>query len=779
MNNKYIGKNFERTDDYDKVTGKAVYTADIKLPRMLHAQVLRPKTAHAEILSIDTSEAEKSTGVHKVVTGQNCDIKFGACGFLDISPLAVKKVRYIGEPVAVVIADTVRNARSALLKIKVEYKELPVLLDPVEAAENKKVLIHEKLGEYPHLPSYYPVPGTNIFHHYKLRKGDVDKGFKEADVVVEKKFEMPLNAHSMLEPHAVIVRWNSKERVEIWASSQAPFVLREVIAGMFSIPDCNVRVYVPCLGGGFGGKSDVTIEPMLAYAAKSVPGYAVKFVCSRKEVMTATVLGRGVKIKAKLGAKNDGTFTAWKASLYFSDGAYGDTATNIVTVAGHNSVGPYAIDNAWVDSYGVYTNSPPVGAYRGYGHPEGCFASERLIDIMARELKISSFDIRRKNFLSAGKQNSLGENISDHNGNLFKCLENIQKSIFKGEKPKEDDTYIYGRGVASMMKSPKGAPNASSCCQIKYCADGSVNVNLGGIDMGQGAQTALRQIASEALKIPYERVSIYREVDTQHSPWEWQTVASMFTYRGGNAIIKTAKKVIRILKENASIALRVGVDALGYDGEYVYRKNDPNDNIAVKNIVKGFMYEDGVTAGTVAEGTAGNRLPLYADPDPETGMGTAGGTWTFGSQGCEIKINKKTGEVTIEHFASSFDVGKVISPVLIRGQIVGGVVMGIGQTLKEKIEFDDEGRIKNANWNKYQIPTIRDMPKKQTVLCVETPDEGGPFGARCIAEHPMVAVTPTILNAIQDAIGFEFFHTPVTQQDILNALANNNAQGGK
>ncbi len=767
---RYVGKSLKRTDGYAKVTGMAQYVADVKLPRMLHAQVLRPQYAHAHIKSIETSEAEKSEGVFRVVTGRNCDVFFGACGFLDQNPLAVDKVRHAGEPVAVVIADTVSHAKQAVSKIKAEYEPLPVLLDPIEAAKNRHVLIHEKLDEYRHLPSYFPESGTNIFHHYRLRKGDIEAGLEDADVTVEGEFEFPLNAHSALEPHGAICRWQGKDRVEIWASSQAPFVLQQVVADMFDIPHSNVRVHVPYLGGGFGGKSDVTIEPMIAYAARFVPGYAVKFICSRKEVMTSTVLGRGMKARGKLGARRDGTFMAFQAELYFAGGAFGDTSTNIVTVAGHNCVGPYVIDNCHVDSYGVYTNTPPVGAYRGYGHPEGCFVSERLVDLMARKLDMSSLELRRKNFLSEGKKNSLGETIRDYNGNLFRCLENVEKELFPASKSKEDDRYLYGRGVASMMKSPKGAPNASSCCQMKFCADGSVHVNLSGIDMGQGAQQAMLQVAAEALKIPPERITIFREVDTQHSPWEWQTVASMFTYRGGNAILKTAEKAIRVLKENAAIVLKTGVDALDYDGESVFLKTDPDTRMAVKDLVRGYMYENGLTVGEVAEATAGDRLPGYVEPDPKLGMGTAGGTWTFGCQGCELRIDKKTGQVIIDKFVSSFDVGKVISPQMIRGQIVGGVVMGIGQTLKEKIKFSDDGKMTNATWMKYKMPRINEIPKKQVVICVETPEVRGPYGARCIAEHPMVAVSPTILNAIFDATGHDFFHVPVTPSEILEVM---------
>jgi CO/xanthine dehydrogenase Mo-binding subunit len=770
MEHKYVGKSFERTDGYAKVTGAARYIADIRLPRMLHAQVLRPEHAHAWIRGIDPSGAEKSEGVYSVVTGRGCDIFFGACGFLDQKPLAGDKVRHAGEPVAVVIADTPANAKRALSGIKVAYEPLPVLLDPMEAAKERKVVIHEDLGSYRHLPSYYPEPGTNVFHHYRLRKGDVDQGLKEAEAVVEAELEFSLSAHSALEPHGVICRWEGRDRVEIWSSTQAPFVLQQVLADMFRLPHSHVRVRVPYLGGGFGGKSDVTIEPMIAYAARSVPGYAVRFVCTRREVMTSTVLGRGMKAKAKLGAKKDGTFTAFQAELFFSDGAYGDTAANIVTVAGHNCVGPYAIDHCHVDSYGVYTNTPAVGAYRGYGHPEACFISERLADLMARKLRVSPFELRRKNFLCEGKKNSLGETIRDHNGNLFQCLDHVEKEIFSLPAPQGDERYLYGRGVASMMKSPKGSPNASSCCQIKFCEDASVQVNLGGIEMGQGAQQAMRQIAAEALKIPPDRIAVYQEVDTRHSPWDWQTVASMFTYRGGNAVIKTAARAIEILKQNASTVLGMSVEALDYDGEAVFVKADPGRKIAVKDLARGYMFENGLTVGEVAEATGGDRLPGVANPDPKFGMGAAGGTWTFGCQGCELRVDRKTGEVTIDKFVSSFDVGKVISPQMIRGQIAGGVVMGIGQTLKEKIELSKEGKITNATWVKYRMPRIKDIPGQHRVYCVETPEVRGPYGARCIAEHPMVAVAPAILNALQDALGHDFFHVPVLPGDIQKVL---------
>jgi len=767
---QYIGRSYERNDAFAKVTGEAKFLADLEFPRTLHLQVLRAEHAHARILSIDTSEALACEGVRAVLTGRQCDTLYGACLFKDVTALAVDRVRQAGEGVAAVIADSIRQAKAAVTKIKVVYEVLPVLVDPKVAAEDTTNLIHPDLGSYFHLPGYLPEPGSNINHHYKLRKGDLAKGKAEAEVVVEAAFDFPLSAHSALEPHGCVARWEGTDRVEIWATTQAPFVLQEVIGGIYGIPHANVRVHVAYLGGGFGGKSDVTVEPMVVAAARLVPGRYVRFVCSRKEVMTSTCLGRGMTGWGRMGARKDGTFTFFEAKMWFASGSSADTEANVVTVAGHNSVGPYAIDHAWVDAMGVYTNTPPTGAYRGYGHPEGCLVSERLIDLLARKLEMSPLDLRRKNFLSEGKTNSLGETIRAYNGNLHECLAKVEADLYATPLPPNDDVYLYGRGVAAMMKSPKGAAHAGSSCHMKFCHDGSVLVNLSGIDMGQGAQQAMRQIAAEALKIPPERISVYREVDTQHSPWEWQTVASMFTYRGGNAVVKTAERLVATLKDNAAQVLKVSVDSLDYDGAFVFHKTDPDLKVAVPALVRGYMGEHGLTVGTVAEATAADRLPYYMEPHPETGMGHAGGTWTYGAQGAEVRVHRTTGRVDILHFVSALDVGQVISPQMIRGQIVGGVFMGIGQSITEKIEIGPDGKITNAMWNRYRVPRLSDMPAKQTVHCVETPEIRGPFGARCVAEHPMVAVSATVLNALRDATGHDFNHVPVRPDDVLAAL---------
>lgn len=769
MGLRYVGKTVRRIDALQKVTGAATYVADIKLPRLLHAGVLRAGITHAKILSIDTSEAESMPGVVKVVTGKDCKILFGTC-LWDQPPLAVDKVRHAGEAVAVAVAKTRLQAKAALQKIKVEYDDLPFVLDSIEAASRKAPVIHDRNGEYKRVEYVvHPIKGTNIFHHYKLRNGDAEKGFREADVVIEENFEFPISSHCAIEPHGAICRFLNDGSIEIWASNQAPFVLRDVLADMFSLPTARVRVHIPYLGGGFGGKSDICIEPLTAYMASFVPGYAVKLVLSRKEVFTSSLVGRGMKGRMKIGARRNGTFTALEAEMYFSDGAYGDTSWPVCTVAGHNCTGPYHFPHVKTDVYGVYTNSPPVGAFRGYGHPEGHFMVGRLIDMLARKLGMPVWEVMQKNFLCEGKKNALGQTIIKSNGDLYRCLTEVKKAVFNDKKPDEDERYLYGRGMAAMMKSPKMAAHSSSGCQLKISADGSVFINLAGVEMGQGCLTVFTQMAAEALKVPIEKIRVYQEVDTQFSPWDWQTVASMQTYRGGRAILQACERAIEQLKANAAEALNCSIQEIEYDGE-CYHRGDPSRKISIGSLARGYMFDNGLTVGIPVHTTGNYRVQGVIEPDPDTGMGNAAGSWTFGCQAAEIRIEKATGKVEVLHFASAFDPGKVVNPQTCRGQVVGGVVQGMGSALMEKIEFKEDGTIQNPNFGPYKLPRIKDMPKKLTVKFVETPNEEGPWSAKPIAEHPIVAVAPTILNAIRDATGADFTRLPVTADVILKAL---------
>jgi len=765
---KYVGTYVERPDAVNKVTGKAIFLDDIQLPNMLYAEILTPPIAHAKIKSIDTSEAERSEGVIKIVTGANCNITYGDC-VRDRYPMAKDKVRYIGDPVAAVIATSRYYASQAAKKIKVEYERLPVYLDALDSMKVDAVLIHEKNGEYWHLPSYQPVPKTNIAMRYFLKKGAGEDAFKDADVIAEGEFVYPFGSSAAIEPHGTIAWFHEDGTIEIWSSSICPFIIQEDLAKTYGKPVSDVRVHIPEIGGCFGYKSDVTIEETVAYIASFVPGRPVKWVATREEDFTSTLIAHGARIRMKIGAKKDGKFTAIKSTVFHSVGAYADTGVNVTQAATH-TVGPYEFPNAYLEGLSVYTNTPPVGAYRGYGYQYPHFALERLINILARKLNMSELELREKNYLSEGKVTALGEKIWISHGDVKKCADNVKNAIFSHGRPKEDEEFYYGRGFAAIVKGPKGTPNSAKGCYMKLNIDGSVSVNMGGAEVGQGLRSVVRQVAAEALKISPEKVRVYTEIDTQFSPWEWQTIGSMFTVQGGRAIVRASEQLIMQLKKNASYALKCDVEMLEYEGEYIYLRADPGIRVSVKELARGYMTESGVTVGDVVQTTSAERLPRYSNPDLKTGQGNMGVNYTFGAQGCEIRISKKTGEIFIDHFASSFDIGQVINPVQLRGQIVGGVVMGIGSTFFEQLKFNEVGKITNPHFSTYRFPTIRDIPQKQTVDFVETPDAVGPFGARGIGEHPVLGVASSILNAIYDAIGVDFFELPVTSEKIKEAL---------
>ncbi len=769
MSFKYIGKNITRPDAVQKATGKALFLADIKLPGMLHAAILRPDYAHAKILSIDTSEAEKCEGVVKVVTGKGQDLKYGD-NIRDFIPMANEKVRYIGEPLAAVIAENPYQAKQALKKIKVQYEPLPVYTQALDALKKDAVLIHEKSGEYWHLPGMGPKGGTNIANHYFLKKGDVKKGFEEAEVTVEGEFNYPFSSCSAIEPHGAIAWFHEDNKIEIWSSSICPFIIRDEVARVYDRPISDVRIHIPELGGCFGYKSDITVEQTVAYIASFVPGRPVKWVATRKEDFLSTLLGHGIRTRMKIGARKDGTLTALQTTVYHSTGAYSDTGIHVSIASAHNSTGTYEFPNCYLESYLVYTNTTPIGAYRGYGHQETQFAVERLMDMLARKLNMSPFELRDRNYLGPGKKTSMGETLWETHGDVRKCVEKVKQAVYAKPKPKEDDAYWYGRGFSGAMKSPKGAPFSSKGCYLKLNPDGSASINMGGAEVGQGLRNVVRQVAAEALMIPPEKISVYYEIDTQFSPWEWQTIGSMFTTQGGRAVVRAAQKVIKMLIRTASQVLKCDEDMLEYDGQFVFLRPDPSVRVEVTRLIHGYITENGVTIGEVVQTTSDARLPNYSGLSPENGQGTAGVSYTFGAQACDLRIDKKTFKVTIDHFASSFDVGQVINPKQIRGQIVGGVMMAIGSTLHEEIRFDKDGKALNALFSKYRFPSIKDAPKKQTVETVETPDAVGPFGARGIGEHPVLGVAPSILNAIHDAIGIDFYELPVTPEKIKKAL---------
>ncbi len=758
-----------RVDAIAKVTGEACFVDDRKFPGMLTCAVLRSTEAHAKIRSIDTRRAAKAEGVEAVITGEDCRDYVIDLGIGDQHPLAVGKVRYVGEPVAVVVAHDKWAARDAADSISVEYERLEPVLTVEQALADNAPLVHEDQASYHRQGAYYE-EGTNIFHHYRLRKGSVEAAIQKSDFVLENTFRMPHRAHAQLEPHGAVARWTREGKIEIYSSTQSPFFVRNTLAAIFGLPSSDVRVLVDYLGGGFGGKSDVTIEPLLAVVAKHLPGQWLKLVLSREEVFVGTVVGRGAKVVVKSAFNRDGRIIAEKIQLYFAAGAFGSYAMHVVTAGGYNCNGPYDVENVESDSYGVYTNAPPVGAFRGYSHPETHWAIERQRNLIAKKLGMDPVDLRMKNILRPGSVNNLGQTIEEHNGNLAGCIEAVRERLSDtalAEVAEQHPEFAVGRGMAALMKSPVMATNAGSSAIVRFNEDGSADVACSGVEMGQGTKTALAEIAAKALSLPLSRIRMKTSIDTDISPYGWQTIGSTTTWKSGMAILDAARKAILRIKENASLVLGVPADRLEYDGERISATDAPEKTIDARMVVFGHMSENGLVTGEPVQ-AYGTYMPHgLTYPDPETGRGNSAPEYTFGAQGAVVGVDRVTGEVNVLRLITAIDAGKVINPVLAKNQIIGGMIMEMGGALREELLYSKDGRMRNNNYTDYKIPASEDVETTEMeVIFFETEEPIGPFGARGIAEHGTVGIAAAIGNAVSDALGIDINELPLTNEKV-------------
>lgn len=754
---KIVGKSLARVDAVEKVTGEARYIADINHSDCLNVKFVRSPHGHAKIKKIVFVEALKSPGVRKIITGKDIRNKTGTI-IKDINLMAYGKVRFAGEVVAAVIADTEINATRAAALVKVNYEELPAVTDPKEATAPEAPLVHEDKK-------------SNIYYHYKLRKGDVNDGFKKAYLVEENEFAIPHMSHTALENHGCIAHWMKEGRLEITTSSQAPFVLKEFLAELMGVSQSRIRVKIPYVGGGFGGKSDMTIEPLASMIARQVPGTPVRIILSREEAFCGSLLGRGMRGKIKTGVTSDGKITAEEITMYFNAGAYGDYCLPVVAGGGQNSSGPYLNDNIKVDAYGVYTNTPYVGAFRGYGHPEGNWMKERQLNIIAKKLGVDPVEIRLKNCWKHGSMNHIGQEIEGSAGKISDCIKKASEIIgYQGQRKTITKDKIISKGLAAFMKSPVMATNGFSTALLRINPDGSVNLSVGTIDIGQGSITALTQICAEALGIDIEKIHMARDTDTQFSAYEWQTVASRGTWSVGNAIVKASADAVKQLKNNAAIFFKCPASEIEYNRGYLYRKKAPSKRHPLEKFSLGYTHPDGHTEGSPVVGH-GAFVPSIQYPDPVTGQGRVVAEWTGGCQAAEIEIDRGTGAISVRRFVTVIDAGTVVNPQMARGQILGAVVQGLGQALSEGVVYSKGGDQRTHNFTDYKIPTPEDLWKtKMEVVFLDTYEDETPFGARCLGEHAIVSVPSVLGNALAEATGYEPKRIPITADIVLASL---------
>ena len=503
---KSVGVSIDRVDGIKKVTGQAKYVDDMKMARMLYAQVKRSPYAHAKILSIDTSEAEKLPGVKSVITGEYYK-KRGGLYLEDKNFLAVGTAKFRGEAVAAVAAETLEIAQQAVDLIKVEYEELPAVTNAIEGMKPDAPIIHPDLGSYKVAPIFHPIAGTNISHHFKLRKGDVEKGFAESDYVTEHTYYVPHVQHVPIEPHVAVAQYEADGKLTVWASCQSPFAVRQALAASFDLPLNKVRVISPYVGGGFGAKAGTTLEGIVIPLSMLNCGRPVKLNYTREEEFEDSYVRQGVHIKIKTGVRKDGKILAEKVEYIWDAGAYTEYGVNIVKAAGLAALGPYDIPNAWADSYCVYTNHPVGGPYRGFGMCEIHFGLEQNLDVVAHEIGISEVEIRRINGLRAGGITGTGQVLED--SGYQDCLETVIKEMdYDTPSVSPSPTKVRAKGIAGGWKSPSMPTDVASAAIIRMNEDGTFFLMTSGQDIGQGSDTALTQIAAEVLSVDPSKITI-------------------------------------------------------------------------------------------------------------------------------------------------------------------------------------------------------------------------------------------------------------------------------
>lgn len=772
---KYIGVSVPRVDGVKKVTGAAKYVGDMKWPRMLYAKCVKSPYAHAKILSIDVSAAKALKGVHDVITGDYYT-KRGGLYLEDKNFLAVNTVKFYGEPVVAIAAETPEIAEAACDLVKVEYEPLPVINNPMEGMAKDAILIHPELHTYKVVPIFHPQAHTNISHHHIIRKGDADAAFKYAEehpdeyYITEHEYHVPHVQHTPIENHIAVAQYEPDGKCTVWASCQSPYAVRQALSASFDIPLNKMRIISPYVGGGFGAKAGTTIEGIIIPLAMHSKGRPVMMEYTREEEFVNSYVRQGLYTKIKTAVrKSDGKFLAVQNDFYWDGGAYTEYGVNIVKASGFASTGPYEFDNVKTDAYCVYTNNPVGGPYRGFGMCEIHFGIEQNIDEVAKEIGMDPIEIRRVNGLAPGKSTGTGEIMKSCG--FLEALDQVAEAI-QYDKPCDPPSgphKVRGKGIAGGWKSPSQPTNAGSAAIIRMNEDGTFFLMTSGHDIGQGSDTALTQIAAEVLCCDPSKFTI-RTGDTDHTPYEWQTVASRITYCAGNAIKLAAEDLKEKLLDLAQIKLGYIKRELYLEDGWIINRNHPESRMPMSDLALGLAFEDGSGYGGPAIGVGTFTLPNNINYDPATGYSPKPAAfWTTAVAGAEVEVDTETGIIEVKKMVESCDPGHIVNPELYKAQVEGGMMQALGTVLFEELKLKD-GKVLNKSFVDYKIPTIDNAPETFIAMGVEHPEETGPYGARGIGEPAMVPGAPAIANAIYNATGCRFTEMPITPERMLKAL---------
>jgi CO/xanthine dehydrogenase Mo-binding subunit len=744
-----VGLSVERVDARDKLAGKAEFTGDLRPPFMLFGAVLRSPFAHAVIESIDASEAEQLEGVVAVLTAkdlEDIDAYYGHA-LKDRPILAIDKVRFVGEPVAVVAATTWSIAEEALSYIDVRYQELEVAASLDAALAPDSPLIHEG----PQRPGFAHGLGTlpdrvgNVCYQYGFARGDLDEVFDSAAEVVEGEYVFPAVYQYSMETHTTIAHYKGNE-ITLWSSCQHPFLVRQEVSELFGVSLDNVQVIVPFLGGGFGSKSYTKMEP-IAVAISRKAGRPVR-ILNRVDESMVTTRRHNMKCRMRTAAAADGQLLAREVDMWFDTGAYADNGPRVTATAGDAGPGPYRWSAVAVRAKCVYTNTGPAGSYRAFGATHVQWIGESQIDELARRLGIDRVEIRRKNLLLRGEEVRPGAKPMD--ADLIGDLDKAAAALDWGSpRPK-------GRGVGVSVGLLAAGAHPVSTATVRLGPDGGVSVLVGTTEVGQGARTVMAQIAAEVLTIPSSRV-VVQGADTKYTPYDRSTGASRSTTVAGKAVEEAALDVLDALLETASLTLGVTREELVVADGAISRGDQ---TLTFEELVQRRF------------GYSGGELIGHGRIQPLGGSGSfAEGPvfWEICIAGAEVEVDFETGVVTVLRTSSVADVGRAINPQLVERQDEGGTLQGIGNALFEEMRYNDDGLLLNDTLLDYRIPSFEDLPAVMSCAIVENEDGPGPFGAKGCGEGVLAAIPAAIVNALADA-GVTMNELPLTPERVWRQI---------
>jgi CO/xanthine dehydrogenase Mo-binding subunit len=752
---RQVGKPLRRVDALGKSVGSTPYAGDLFLPHMLNAKVLRSSVPSARIKRLDVSRARALPGVVCVMTANDLpqsvlvtDIP-GQTGQKrragsDAQILAADIVRFIGDPIALVAAESQEIAEKALQLIEVEYELLPTVFDPLEAMKPGAPVV---------------TPPDNIVGRWKMRRGDVQAGFERADLIVENTFEVPFVEHAYLEPEAGIAWIDEKGTVTIRVCTQVIEHFRSIALAL-GIPQNKLHIQGMMVGGGFGGKEDITVEIFIGLLAMKT-NRPVRMEYSREESIQAHSKRHPFIITHRTGVTKEGVITAAEIKLIANSGAYVYLSPYVLLYATAVATGPYRIDNVKIDSWAVATNNPFTSAFRGFGAPQACFAHEQQMDLIAERLGLDKYEFRRINYLHKGDMTANGQ-VVDSEVWLEECTSRALEAL--GEKSPAQGAAKVGQGFASYMQSYGRITwlHDTSQAWVGLEMDGTVLIRAGVPDLGAGQISSLCQIAAEVLGVSLDRVTIYH-TDSALTPLSGTSTATRQLYMSGNAVLKAASEVRKTLLTRAAATLEEPPENLDIADGYVFVTGDTEQKIKLSTLA----------AMCAAEGLHLANLALFKAPftdpiDAETGQGQIWPDFTFGAYAVEVSVDTETGQISLLKCVACHDIGRAINPAAVMGQIEGGGVQGLGYALMEDLVVK-EGRILTPSLSEYLIPTSMDVPTTQVII-LESGSGKGPYGAKGIGEPSLTPAAPAVANAVADAIGTHIHQIPLTPERVLQAI---------